>query len=106
MLETLPGVDSIMDDIIVWGDNVEQHDGRLREILERAKSHQLRLILKKCKIRRIHGVVGRIRQSEMSYVGLLLTADGVRADPEKVRVVIEMEQPKDISEVRSFMGFI
>ena len=96
MRETLSGVDSIMDDIIVWGNNVEQHDERLREVLERAKSHQLRLSLKKCKI----------RQSEVSYVGHLLTADGVRADPEKVRAVIEMEQPKDISEVRRFLGFI
>ena len=96
MLETLSGVDSIMDDIIVWGNNVEQHDERLREVLERAKSHQLRLSLKKCKI----------RQSEVSYVGHLLTADGVRADPEKVRAVIEMEQPKDISEVQRFLGFI
>ena len=42
----------------------------------------------------------------MSYVGHLLTANGVRADPEKVRAVIEMEQPKDISEVRRFLGFI
>ena len=48
MLENLPGVDSIMDDIIVWGESVGEHDKRLREVLERAKSHHLRLSLKKC----------------------------------------------------------
>lgn len=50
MLENLPGVYSTMDDIIVWAQNVEEHDKRLQKVLERAKSHHLPLNLKKCRI--------------------------------------------------------
>ena len=93
MLENLPGVDSIMDDIIVWGESVGEHDKRLREVLERAKSHHLRLSLKKC----------QIRQPQVPYVGHLLTSDGVEADSEKVRAVVAMERPKDLNEVRRLL---
>ena len=74
MLENLPGVDAIMHDIIVWGKDVNQHDERLRGVLERAKGYKLRLSVKKCKI----------GQSQVPYIGHLLMAGGLKAVPEKV----------------------
>ena len=63
-----------MDDIIVWSKDVNQHDERLRGVLERAKGYKLRLSVKKCKI----------GQSQVPYIGHLLMAGGLKAVPEKV----------------------
>ena len=85
-----------MDDIIVWSKDVNQHDERLRGVLERAKRYQLRLSLKN----------GKIRQSQVSYVGHLLTVECVKADPEKVQAVSEMERLENVKGIRHFLGFI
>ena len=81
-----------MDDIIVWSKDVNQHDERLRGVLERAKRYQLRLSLKN----------GKIRQSQVSYVGHLLTVECVKADPEKVQAVSEMERLENVKGIRHF----
>lgn len=47
-----------------------------------------------------------IGKSKVTYVGHLLTKDGVKPDPEKVRAVKNMEQPTNIKELQTFMGFI
>ena len=34
----------------------------------------------------------------------MISADGVTPDPEKTRAVQEMDAPKDVSGIRSFLG--
>ncbi len=68
-LEDLDGVVNLVDDILVWGEDMEQHDKRLRQLLDRIRSINLKLNKDKCKI----------RMTEVSYVGHILTADGFEA---------------------------
>lgn len=50
-LEGLEGVVNIMDDILVWGDDTDQHDRRLRQLPVRLRSLNLKLNKDKSKIR-------------------------------------------------------
>ena len=80
MIEGLEDTDVIVDDIIVWGKYMQEHDGRFKKLFERAKSLNLKLTIAKC----------QFRKEEIEYVGHKITKDGLKADPEKVRAVIRI----------------
>ena len=74
-LEDLDGVCVYMDDIIVWGSTIEQHDERLEKAVK--KLVQIGLSLNKDKY--------YFRQPELPYLGEVVTALGVKPDPAKVQ---------------------
>ena len=43
---------------------------------------------------------------QVPYIGHLLTGQGLKPDPEKVKAIIEMPKPDDIAGVRRFIGFM
>jgi hypothetical protein len=73
-LEGLEGAVNIMDDILVRGDDTDQHDRRLRQILVRLRSINLKLNKDKCKI----------RMTEIRYIGYVLGKEGLKPDSQKV----------------------
>ena len=95
MVEDLDGVEVIMDDVIVAGDETT-HDERLQKFLERASKKGLKLNKEKCKI----------RQKEVPYVGHLVTAEGLKIDPQKVKAIDEMPEPKTKEDVKRLLGFV
>ena len=96
IFEGLDGVECIVDDILVWGTTQQQHDERLRQVLERARSHKLRLNKEKCKV----------GMSELHYVGHIISKDGLKIDPEKIRAIIDMPEPTDKAGVQRFLGMV
>ena len=48
----------------------------------------------------------RLRETEVRFVGHLITKDGLKPDPEKVKAVNEMPNPTDVAGVRRFLGFV
>ena len=46
------------------------------------------------------------KQSEISFLGQIIGANGVRADPQKVQAIIDLPQPQDVSEMRRVLGVI
>ncbi|KAK7096600.1 hypothetical protein V1264_005876 [Littorina saxatilis] len=63
----------IVNDILIWGSTMEEHDANLRKILERARQIGLKLNLSKCKF----------RAKSVSFVGHRFTEDGLKPDTEK-----------------------
>ena len=92
--DDIEGLDVIVDDLVVWGEKTEQHDVRRRQVLDRCRERNLKLNKDKC----------RFRVSEVSYVGHLLSADGVKPDPLKVEAVKAMPPPGDRKELQRFAG--
>lgn len=41
----------------------------------------------------------------MSFLGHVVSADGVATDPEKLKAVLNWPVPKNLKQVRSFIGF-
>ena len=44
-------------------------------------------------------------KTEVKYLGLIILADGVWMDPEKVMAVLEWGSPRNLHQVRAFLGF-
>ena len=96
MFEDIPGVEVVVDDLLVWGEDNEQHDSRLTKVLERARSRNLKLNKTKC----------HIKQPEISYVGHTLTKDGLKPDLKKTEAITAMPIPKNREELQRFLGML
>ena len=94
MTEDIPGVEVVVDDLLVWGEDNEQHDTRLTKVLERTRSCSLKL--NKTKF--------HIKQPEISYVGHTLTKDGLKPDLKKTKAITAM--PKNREELQRFLGLL
>ncbi len=46
--EDLEGVEVIVDDILVWGENEQQHDERLEKAMQRIRERNIKLNPDKC----------------------------------------------------------
>ena len=68
----LPGVGTDIDDIFVWGTTKTEHDERLEAVLQRCEKVNLTLNDDKCKF----GL------TEVTYIGHVLTPEGVHPNPD------------------------
>nr|XP_037273151.1 uncharacterized protein LOC119165061 [Rhipicephalus microplus] len=96
ILEGQEGVANMIDDILVFGRTREEHDGRLSQVLSRLAKAGLRLNQDKC----------RFGVSEVSFLGVIVSAQGIRPSPDKVEAIKTMEAPTDIAGVRRLLGMV
>ncbi|KAL9986304.1 hypothetical protein ACROYT_G000436, partial [Oculina patagonica] len=94
--EDLSGVKTIADDILIWGRNEVEHNHRLEQVLERSRKVGLKLNRSKMKI----------LTAEVPYIGHVLTSNGLKPDPSKVRAVEEMPSPADKPALLRFLGMV
>ena len=84
-----------LDDILIYSQNLKEHKQHVKMVLQKLREAGLQIDLKKC----------NFHVTETQYLGLIVTTEGIRMDPEKVRAIIEWEQPKSTHDVHSFLGF-
>ena len=84
----------IVDDILVYGKNAEEHDANLKQVLNRVRQLNMKLNAEKCKF----------HVTEVPFDGHVLTADGVKCDKSKISAITTMNTPKDKTELRRFFG--
>lgn len=85
-----------LDDVVIFGSSLEEHNARLAEAFERLRLHNLKLQIDKCEFLR----------KEVTYLGHVLSADGLKPDPTKVTAVKEYPQPQTTKQLKSFLGLI
>ncbi|KAF0024606.1 hypothetical protein F2P81_023408 [Scophthalmus maximus] len=85
-LDHLPCLYIIADDVLITG------EGETQEAAERDHDEKLRLFLNQCKQKNIklNADKFKLRQKEVAYIGHLLTADGLKIDPEKCEVLRQL----------------
>lgn len=83
-----------MDDTLVFGSNQKEHDERLSAALQRIKADDLTLDEEKRKL----------SQEQVTFLGQVIDATGIRSDPSKVHAIVKMKAPADRSELRRFLG--
>ena len=83
-----------LDDIIVHGKTTEEQPNNLRLVFTRLRKVGLKLKPTKCKF----------LEQQVAYLGHLVTADGICCDPEKIEKVRSWPTPKNVDEIRSFLG--
>ena len=81
--------------VVVFIDDIleESHDTHLRVVLETLRKEQLYAKLSKCEF----------WMNEVSFLGHIVSNEGIRVDPKKIEVVVEWKPPRNVTEVRSFL---
>ena len=92
----IPGVYIVADDIIIAAKNNQEHDHILKQVLERAKEHNIVFNLEKL----------QLRVNEVKYLGTIITPEGTKPDPAKVKAIVEMAPPQDKAGIRRLLGMI
>ena len=83
-----------IDDILVYSKDRENHDTHLRVVLETLRKERLYAKLSKCEF----------WLKEVSFLGHIVSKEGIRVDSKKIEVVVEWKPPRNVTEVRSFLG--
>lgn len=83
-----------LDDIIVFARTFLEHLSCLDEVLLKLHPANLKIKPSEC----------NLFSTQVKYLGHIISAEGVRADPAEVHVVEEWPTPKNHMEVRSFVG--
>ncbi|XP_040195270.1 LOW QUALITY PROTEIN: uncharacterized protein LOC120928229 [Rana temporaria] len=84
-----------LDDLIVFGRTLEEHEQRLEKVLKRLHEEGLKLSLEKC----------QFCLPSVTYLGHVVSAEGISTDPKKLEAVASWPRPRNITELRSFLGF-
>ena len=84
----------LLDDILVYSKDRENHDTHLRVVLKTLRKEQLYAKLSKCEF----------WLNEVSFLGHIVSKEGIRVNPKKIEVVIEWKPPRNVTKVRSFLG--
>ena len=82
------------DDILIYSKTAEEHAEHLRIVLEKLRQNQLYAKFSKCEF----------WLEKVAFLGHVLTTEGVVVDPAKIEAVIEWQQPKNVTDIRSFLG--
>ena len=81
----------IVDDILVWGATNEEHNAKLKKILDRVREFGLKL---------------NFRVTSVTFVGHKFTEEGLQPDPEKTDAIREMPPPEDRAALLRFLGMM
>ena len=83
ILEGLDGVVCLMDDVLVIGKERNEHDLRLRLVLERVQKAKVTLNPTKYEFAKY----------SVKFLGHVIDSHGIRADPDKLKAICKMEAP-------------
>ena len=83
-----------IDDILVYSKDAHEHEQHLRIVLETLREKKLYDKLSKCDF----------WLKEVSFLGHIVFAEGIRVDPAKIEAVVNWKSPQNVTEVRSFLG--
>ncbi|XP_058449309.1 uncharacterized protein K02A2.6-like [Malaya genurostris] len=96
MLGDLEGAEAFLDDVLVFGQTQAEHDSNLKRTLQRILEYGFRLKIEKCSF----------KMTQVKYLGVIVDRNGIHADPEKVKAIAQMSPPRDVSQLRSFLGAV
>ena len=84
-----------LDDILIFTKMLEEHRAIVKEVLAQLQKHDLYLRPEKC----------QFEQLEIEYLGLVISEGQVRMDGDKVKAVRDWPTPRNLRDVRGFLGF-
>uniref|UniRef100_A0A8R1IV69 Reverse transcriptase n=1 Tax=Caenorhabditis japonica TaxID=281687 RepID=A0A8R1IV69_CAEJA len=96
MISGLEGVAAYMDDLVICGSTIEEHNARLHKLFKRIEEFGLRVKPAKCSF----------LQPEIKFLGFIISQHGRRPGPAKIAAIDQMPAPTDISQLRSFLGMV
>lgn len=96
LIKDCDGCMNFIDDIIVYGDTLEEHDKRLEHVMNVIKLSGMTLNDQKCEF----------RKDRIQFMGFILSQKGVEITDDKVGAIKSFREPTTSEEVRSFLGLV
>jgi len=83
-----------LDDIIIYSKTFEEYKEYVRLIFEVLRAASLMMKPKKCKF----------TQKELQFLGHIISAEGIRTDPDKIAKMVTLAPSTNLKELRSRLG--
>ena len=83
-----------IDDILVYSKDAQDHEQHLKMVLQILREKKLFAKLSKCEF----------WLKEVSFLGHIVSSEGIRVDPAKIEAIVNWKPPRNVTEVRSFLG--
>jgi hypothetical protein len=83
-----------IDDILIYSKDKEEHAKHLRIALQILREHQLYAKFSKCEF----------CLDQVEFLGHLISKEGIVVNPSKVASVLEREAPKNVKQIKGFLG--
>ena len=96
VLRGIPKVSVYIDDILITGENEEEHLKILAQVLSKLEQAGLRVQKPKCKF----------MAPSVIYLGHMIDQYGLRPLKEKIEAIQNAPAPKNVSELRSYLGLL
>ncbi|CAM5144591.1 unnamed protein product [Natator depressus] len=84
-----------LDDLIVFGRTLEEHEERLLKVLDRLEDYGLKFSIDKCQFCR----------TSVKYVAHVVSQEGVSTDPDKIEALTTWPCPSNYRELKTFLRF-
>lgn len=85
-----------LDDIVIYAQSLEEHKQKLNHIFTRLREAGLSLQPDKC----------NFFKRELTYLGHIISDEGVKPNPEKLKAVEEYPVPKNVKQIKQFLGLV
>jgi hypothetical protein len=85
-----------VDGILVYSKTREEHEEHIKMVLQVLRENQLYSKFSKCDL----------FQKEIHYLGHIVSIEGVALDPKKIKAIMDWPTPRNVIEIRYFMGLI
>ena len=90
------GVYVIADDLIIAGKDVQEHDQILHRVMQRAQEKGVRFNRNKL----------QFKLSEVTYMGNVVSSEGLRPCPKKIDAIVNMPEPTCKTSLQRLLGMI
>ena len=84
------------DDILVYSEDPRQHEQHVKEVLARLRAAGLQVDIAK----------SEFSVRETKFLGFIISTQGMRMDPEKVKTILNWRPPRNVKGIRSFLGLV
>jgi len=85
---------SYIDDILIYSNTLDEHHEHVKKVLKKLLENNLYVKLEKCEF----------DVTETAFLGYILSKDGLKVDPDKIKAILDWPVPTTVKEVQSFVG--
>jgi len=84
-----------LDDILIYSDNVLEHEIHVSKVLARLREAGLQVDIKKTEF----------HVTRTKFLGFIISTSGLEVDPDKIATITQWEYPDSVRGIQSFLGF-
>lgn len=85
-----------MDDVVIFSKSLHEHIVHIKQIFNKLREFNLKVQLDKSEFLR----------KEVAFLGHVITPDGIKPNPTKIKAVQKYPLPKTIKDIKSFLGLV